>query len=46
MTPDTIYELALDEGDRYAATLASILNAADTARDDADDDFAFEEPDF
>ena len=48
MTTDTglIYELALGEGDRYAAMLASILNAADAALDDAHDDFVIEEPDF
>jgi hypothetical protein len=48
MTTDTalIYELALGEGDRYAALLASILNAADAALDDVDDDFVIEEPDF
>ena len=48
MTTDTgsIYELALGEGDRYAATLAFLLNAADATRDDADDDFVIEEPDF
>ena len=48
MTTDTglIYELALGEGDRYAALLASILNAEDAAVDDVDDDFLIEEPDF
>lgn len=46
MTTDTglIYELALGEGDCYAALLASILNAADATLDDLDDDFVIEEP--
>jgi len=48
MTTDTtpIYEIALGEGDRYAAMLASVLNAAAPAPDDEDDDFVIEEPDF
>jgi hypothetical protein len=48
MTTDTalIYEFALGEGDRYAAILASILNAAEDALDDEADDFVIEEPDF
>jgi hypothetical protein len=48
MTADTglIYEFALDEGDRYAAMLASILNAADLSLDDGDEEFVIEEPDF
>jgi hypothetical protein len=48
MTADVslIYEFALGEEDRYAAILASILNAADAALDDSDDDFVIEEPDF
>jgi hypothetical protein len=48
MTTDAalIYELALDEGDRYAALLASILNAADAVPDDEEGDFVIEEPDF
>jgi hypothetical protein len=48
MATDTslIYELALGEGDRYAAILASVLNAAAAAPDDGDDDFVIEEPDF
>jgi hypothetical protein len=42
----SIYELALGEGDRYAAILASVLNAAAAALDDEHDDFVIEEPDF
>jgi hypothetical protein len=44
--PGSIYELALGEGDRYAAMLACILNAADATPDDEGDDFVIEEPDF
>jgi hypothetical protein len=48
MSTDTglIYDFALGEGDRYAAMLASILNAAEAALDDEGDDFVIEEPDF
>ena len=48
MTTDTglIYELALGEGDCYAALLAFILNAAAAAADDGDDDFVIDEPAF
>ena len=48
MTVDTglNYELALDEGDQYAAMLASILNGAHAAPAETDDDFVIEEPDF
>jgi len=48
MTTDTgsSYELALGEGDHYAATFASILESARAALEDADDDFVIEEPDF
>jgi hypothetical protein len=44
-----IYELALGEGDQYAAIFAAILNAADAAceaRAFEADDFVIEEPDF
>ena len=48
MTVDTglIYELALAEGDQYAAMFASILNGVRAAPADTDDDFVIEEPDF
>ena len=48
MTADThsIYELALAEGDQYAAMFASILNRANDAPADTDSDFVIEEPDF
>ena len=48
MTVDTglIYELALAEGDQYAAMFASILNRAQAAPADTEDDFVIEEWDF
>jgi len=47
MTADVslLYDFALGEEDRYAAVLASLLNAANAVLDD-DDDFVIEEPDF
>ena len=39
-----IHEFALGEGDRYAAKLASILNNADGAFTDADNEAVIERP--
>jgi hypothetical protein len=49
MPADTtlIYELALAEGDQYAALLAAILNGVGATRDDAAEvELVVEEPDF
>ena len=41
-----IYELALGEGDQYAAMFAAILNGAQAAPADTENELVIEEPDF